>query len=277
MMEISAEELAESMFFTRCLIDEKVFLVLVDGGRERNLISSRIVSKLWLQSQFHPAPYSLRLPYKKYPNIVMSQVAVEITIGKYKVWIMCDVVYDLPSGIILGHPWFHDRQVRLVNRRSNKFSLQSRSRVFVLKPLSPEEVIGDLKDGRRIQEEYQKALIEKRWSWKVDQAMAPIRVEELYSSKAEQSGEERRGEALSEPSSSKTIVDTPGVDSLEEIDTIQVESTSSIQTGRPCFPTAIQGKKESETVGSLGAASEQASNIETFVETPRMCSNGQLE
>ncbi|CAL1371393.1 unnamed protein product [Linum trigynum] len=171
-MEISAEELAESMFFTRCLIDEKVCLVLVDGGRERNLISSRTVVKLGLQSQLHPAPYNVQLPYEKYPSFVISQVVVDFSISSYKDRVLCDVVYNLPSNIFFGQPWFHDRQVRLVSRRSKKFRLQKQNNVVILVPLSPEEAAEDLKTLQSLQEEYRKALLEKPLTLKGDPVKA---------------------------------------------------------------------------------------------------------
>ncbi|CAL1380778.1 unnamed protein product [Linum trigynum] len=153
-----AEELAQTMVFTRCLIKEKLCLLLVDGGRETNLISTRIVSELGLPLQLHPAPYSLQLPYEKYSSIVVTQVAVKFTIGKYEDHVLCDVVYNLPSDIVLGQPWFHDRQVQRVSRRCKQFRLKLYNKVFILKPLAAGEALDDLKVLRRLQEVFQEAL-----------------------------------------------------------------------------------------------------------------------
>ncbi|CAL1401815.1 unnamed protein product [Linum trigynum] len=147
------------MIFTRCSIQDKVCLILVDGGQERNLISSTVVSKLGLQSRLHPAPYTVQLPYEKYPSFVISQVDVKFSIGQYEDQIICDVVYNLPSHIVLGQPWFRNRQIEFVSKRSRKFRLRKRNKTLVLIPLSQEQATNDLKEVRRLQEEHHMALL----------------------------------------------------------------------------------------------------------------------
>ncbi|CAL1388782.1 unnamed protein product [Linum trigynum] len=240
---MAAEELAESMIFTRGLLNDQLGLVLIDGGRDKNLIASRVVSKLGLQSQPHPAPYIFQSPYEIKSSIVVSQVVVEFLIGQYNDKILCDVVFNLPNSLVLGQPWFSKRQVRFSSRRRRKFRIQIRNKVFVVNPLSSEAVADDLNELHRLQEEYQQDLLSKSWSWEVYPAKTPIRAEELCSSTIEQSGEENEsdkgmGGGLREYNPSERFVENPGVDSLQQSDSIQVETSTFIQGEHPCFPSA---------------------------------------
>ncbi|CAL1394502.1 unnamed protein product [Linum trigynum] len=279
---MAAAELANSMIFTRCLIDEKVCLVLVDGGRERNLISSRTVVKLGLQSQLHPAPYNVQLPYEKYPSFVISQVVVDFSIGSYKDRVLCDVVYNLPSHIVLGQSWFHDRQVRLVSRRSKQFRLKHQSKAFILKPLAVEEALDDLKVMQRLQDKYRSSLVARPLSVSSNFVQPLLGAGALCSSMAVQGSEEKEsnsdmGEDSIKPNASETIVDTPGVNSTEGIDLIRVEKSTFIQGEYLCSPTPMQGKKESESVRAVGANLDQARDLDTVSEMARTCCAVQLE
>ena len=50
----------ENIFHTRCTINGKLCSLIVDGGNCTNVASSRLVSKLNLDTKSHPRPYRLQ-------------------------------------------------------------------------------------------------------------------------------------------------------------------------------------------------------------------------
>ena len=50
----------ENIFHTRCIINGKLCSLIVDGGSCTNVASSRLVSKLNLDTKPHPRPYKLQ-------------------------------------------------------------------------------------------------------------------------------------------------------------------------------------------------------------------------
>ena len=50
----------ENIFHTRCTINGKLCSLIVDGGSCTNVASSRLVSKLNLDTKPHPRPYRLQ-------------------------------------------------------------------------------------------------------------------------------------------------------------------------------------------------------------------------
>jgi len=49
----------ENIFHTRCTINRNLCSLIVDGGSCTNVTSSRLVSKLNLDTKPHPRPYKL--------------------------------------------------------------------------------------------------------------------------------------------------------------------------------------------------------------------------
>ena len=50
----------ENIFHTRCVIHGKICSLLVDGGSFTNVHSSRLLTKLNLETKPHPRPYKLQ-------------------------------------------------------------------------------------------------------------------------------------------------------------------------------------------------------------------------
>jgi len=50
----------ENIFHTRCSTNGNVCLVIIDGGSCINVVSSRLVSKMNMDTKPHPRPYKLQ-------------------------------------------------------------------------------------------------------------------------------------------------------------------------------------------------------------------------
>jgi len=96
----------ENIFHTRCLVNNKLCSMIIDGGSCANVTSTR-VEKLGLPIISHTTPYKLQWLSEKGEIINKSTFAI----GKYKDEILCDVVPMEATHILLGRPWQYDRQV----------------------------------------------------------------------------------------------------------------------------------------------------------------------
>ncbi|KAL4360776.1 hypothetical protein GQ457_04G020030 [Hibiscus cannabinus] len=74
----------ENIFHTRCLVNGKVCVVIIDGGSCTSIASSIMVEKLGLATTKHPNPYRLQWLNDGGAIKVTKQVLVPFTIGKYK-------------------------------------------------------------------------------------------------------------------------------------------------------------------------------------------------
>jgi len=79
----------DNIFHTRCYINEKLCSLIVDSGSCTNVASSRLVSKLNLETKPHPRLYKLQW---------LSED------GEYTDKVLCDVVPMEASHILLGRP-----------------------------------------------------------------------------------------------------------------------------------------------------------------------------
>nr|KYP35535.1 hypothetical protein KK1_043425 [Cajanus cajan] len=95
----------ENIFHTRCLINGKVCLVIIDGGSCTNVVSSRLVSKLNMDTKPHPRPYRLQWLSEGEEVQLRQQVEVSLAIRKYQDKVLCDVVPMEASHILLGRSW----------------------------------------------------------------------------------------------------------------------------------------------------------------------------
>ena len=94
----------ENIFHTRCTINGKLCSLIVDGGNCTNVASSRLVSKLSLDTKPHPRPYRLQWLNEDEEVKVTQQVEVCFTIGRYNDRVMFDVVPMEATHILLGRP-----------------------------------------------------------------------------------------------------------------------------------------------------------------------------
>jgi len=78
------ESQRENIFHTRCLINNKLYALIVDGGSCTNVASTRVVDKLGLTTISHTKTYKLQRLSEEGEIIVNKQVLVAFSIGKYK-------------------------------------------------------------------------------------------------------------------------------------------------------------------------------------------------
>ena len=98
------ENQRENIFHTRCLINDKLCSLIVDGGSCANVARKRVVEKLGLPTISHSMPYKFQWLSEKGEIIVNKQVLVAFSIGKYKDKVLCDVVLLKATYILLGRP-----------------------------------------------------------------------------------------------------------------------------------------------------------------------------
>ena len=86
------ESQRENIFHTRCLIQNNICSLIVDGGSCANVASTRVVDKLGLPTISHTKPYKLQWLSEVGEIIVNKQVLIHFSIGKYKDEVLCDFV-----------------------------------------------------------------------------------------------------------------------------------------------------------------------------------------
>ena len=145
----------ENIFHTRCLINNKLCSLIIDGGICTNVASTRVVEKLNLPTISHTQPYKLQWLSVEGEIMVNKQVLINFAIGKYKDEVLCDVVPMEATHLLLGRPWQSDRHV-LHDGLSNTMSFSFQGRKVTLKPLSPQEIHED-QIKMRIKRENEKA------------------------------------------------------------------------------------------------------------------------
>ena len=91
----------ENIFHTRCLIQDKVCSLIIDGGSCTNVASSRLVSKLNLETKPHPRPYKLQWLSEDGEIGVNKQVKIYFSIRNYHDSVLCDVVSMEASHVLL--------------------------------------------------------------------------------------------------------------------------------------------------------------------------------
>ncbi|CAA7060983.1 unnamed protein product [Microthlaspi erraticum] len=132
----------ENLFHLRCLVQEKVCSLIIDGGSCTNVASEAMVEKLGLVTQKHPKPYQLQWINETGDMSVKEQVLVPLSIGSYEDEILCDVLPMDAGHIILGRPWQSDRRV-MHDGFTNKYTFLHKGRKTTLIPLTPQEVYED--------------------------------------------------------------------------------------------------------------------------------------
>ncbi|KAM7461399.1 hypothetical protein LguiA_029520 [Lonicera macranthoides] len=131
-----------NIFRTRCLVQEKVCSLIIDGGVYSNFASTTMIEKLKLPTFKHPCPYKLQWLNDNGVIRVNEQVLISLSIGKYKDEVLYDVVPMQAGHMILGRQWQLDRQVNY-NGVSNKYSFNMNGRTIALVPLSPKQAYED--------------------------------------------------------------------------------------------------------------------------------------
>ncbi|KAG7583645.1 Integrase catalytic core [Arabidopsis suecica] len=136
------QEQRENLFHSRCIVNDKVCSLIIDGGSCTNVASEAMVEKLGLKVMKHPKPYKLQWLNEDGEMSVNRQVKVPLSIGKYEDEILCDILPMDASHILLGRPWQSDRRVThdgFTNRQIFEF----KGRKTILAPMTPHEVYLD--------------------------------------------------------------------------------------------------------------------------------------
>ncbi|GJR73665.1 RNA-directed DNA polymerase [Tanacetum coccineum] len=101
----------ESIFHTRCTINQRGCTVIIDGGSCTNVASQTLVSKLNLTTQPHPSPYVIQWLNQGTGIRVSHRVLLSLRIGKFytdELW--CDVDLMDACHVLVGRPWKFDRR-----------------------------------------------------------------------------------------------------------------------------------------------------------------------
>ena len=106
------------------------------------MASSRLVSKMNLETKPHPRPYKLQWLSEDGEMIVNREVKVDFSIGKYEDSILCDAVPMEAYHLLLGRPWQYDGRV-MHDGFTNKFTFVYDDCKTILAPLTPREVSED--------------------------------------------------------------------------------------------------------------------------------------
>ena len=90
----------------------------------------------------HPHPYKVQWLSDSGTIQVEHAVQVSFKIGAYEDSLECDVVPITVCHLLLGRPWQFDRGV-IHNGRTNHYSFKMKGKEYVLRPMSPSQVIAD--------------------------------------------------------------------------------------------------------------------------------------
>ncbi|KAF7810543.1 uncharacterized protein G2W53_037286 [Senna tora] len=140
--EHELNEQRENIFHTRCLVNNKVCNLIIDGESVTNVASTTMVEKLNFPIIRHPRPYKLQWLNECGEIKVDKQVLVSFSIGKYCDEILCDVVPMHAGHILLGRPWEFDRKVKK-DGFTNRYSFVMNDKPVTLVPLTPKQVFED--------------------------------------------------------------------------------------------------------------------------------------
>jgi hypothetical protein len=136
------EDQRRHIFHTKVGIQGCSVKVIIDGGSCHNLASDELCSRLQLVKKKHPRPYKVQWLSNSGTIQVKHTVQVSFKIGAYEDTLECDVVPMSVCHILLGRPWQYDRGV-IHNGRTNHYSFKMKGKEFVLRPMSPSQVIAD--------------------------------------------------------------------------------------------------------------------------------------
>lgn len=133
-------EQRQNLFQTRCLVNGKVFSVIVDSGSCANVCALSMVEEAKLPTQDHPMPYKLSWLDERSGVWVKKRALVSFRIGGYMDKLWCDMVPMTACSLLLGRPWQSDRSV-IHHGRDNIYSVLKDGERIGLKPLPPKSVV----------------------------------------------------------------------------------------------------------------------------------------
>jgi hypothetical protein len=128
-----------SLFRTSCNTNDRVCKLIIDRGRINNLVSTKMVEKLELETISHPSPYKVSWLQKGHQVMITKQCLVEFKIGGYRDEILCDIIPMEVCHVLLGRPWKYDRNVIHYGRK-NTYTLEKNGRTHMLLPIEEKRV-----------------------------------------------------------------------------------------------------------------------------------------
>ncbi|KAH0714631.1 hypothetical protein KY284_007536 [Solanum tuberosum] len=132
-------EQRENIFYSKCLIQNQVCVLIIDSGICANLANTAVVDYLKLPTTKHAKSYTLQWLNEEELR-VHEQVLIKFQIGKYHDAVICDVIPMQASHVLLGRPWQHSH-TSIHDGRHNTYTVMSMGCKYVLKPMSPSQVI----------------------------------------------------------------------------------------------------------------------------------------
>ena len=127
------------LFRTACKTKDRKCKVIVDNGSTDNLVSTKMVEKLELETTDHLSPYKVSWLQKGHQVSVTKQCLVEFKIGGYNDKILCDVVPMDVFHLLLGRPWKFDMN-SIHDGRKNTYTLEKNGRKQMLLPIEDKKV-----------------------------------------------------------------------------------------------------------------------------------------
>jgi hypothetical protein len=134
-----------SLFRTSCKTKARVCKVIVDSGSTDNLVSTKMVEKMELETVAHPSPYKVSWLQKGHQVTVTKQCLVEFKIGGYRDEILCDVIPMDVYHLFLGKLWQYDINV-VHDARKNTYTLEKNGRTHMLLPIEDKKVNGETRN-----------------------------------------------------------------------------------------------------------------------------------
>jgi hypothetical protein len=129
----------KNLFMTTCKTKDRVCKVIIDSGNIDNLVSTKMVEKLELETTAHPDPYKVSWLQKGHQVMVTKQCLFEFKIGGYRDEIVRDAIPMDVCHIVLGRPWQFDRNV-IHDGRNNTYTLENNGRTHMLLPIEEKKV-----------------------------------------------------------------------------------------------------------------------------------------
>ena len=144
----------ENLFHTRCMINNIVCTVIIDGGSCCNIISQEVVDRFALPTRAHPLPYTLQWLNSESPLHVKAQADVAFSINDYQDVVRCDILPISACHLLLGRPWQFDRKA-IHDGYNNNYSFSMDGKRITMVPLTPHEVMVDhvAREQRRLAKE----------------------------------------------------------------------------------------------------------------------------
>jgi hypothetical protein len=129
------------LFTHNCHIKHELATLIMDNGRQNNLISQDLVQHLQLPTTSHPTPYQLGWVQKCNPCLIVSRCcAVTFTIGLFHDTVTCDVSPVDCVDLLLGLPYQQTRH-DIYHAKSHHYHFQLDGRTYVLTSSSPKPTL----------------------------------------------------------------------------------------------------------------------------------------